>query len=231
RYPIKITQKSSTEKELPGEDGREESSREKEDLKQEKSVELGPDIALVNLIEEKISINETNKPQIGNGQNEREINTDKCKSLIYYQRSTDDNKDGETSIDTKNKGMRNNMERYMNNATIPRKESSSNNYQHKTHNEKNGVLENGVEEFNNVVKIENEDPSEPEKYEQSTLNLACKVWTKRVDEFKRKIKIPCELKDSERREIADVEVNFNNKETLGKDYKRPTGLNPEKEEK
>ncbi|CAG8839959.1 22964_t:CDS:2, partial [Gigaspora margarita] len=182
-----------------GEDGRKESSREKEDLKQEKSVKLGPDIALVNLIEhptkkkeEKISINETNKPQIGNGQNERKINTDECKSLIHYQRSTDDNKDGETSIDTKNKEMRNNMERYMNNATIPRKESSSD----------NDHLENGVEEFNNVVKIENEDLSEPERYKRSTLNLA-----------------------------SNVKVNLNNEETLEKDYKRPTKPNSEKEEK
>ncbi|KAF0519598.1 hypothetical protein F8M41_016597 [Gigaspora margarita] len=99
-------------------------------------------------------------------QNGSKSDTDKCKALIHYQRSTDNKKDGETSIDAKNKGKRNNTE--------------------------------------SLAKV--------------------------VDEFKRKIKIPYELKDPERHEIADVGVNLNNEETLEKDYERPTELNLENKE-
>ncbi|CAG8844327.1 2223_t:CDS:2, partial [Gigaspora margarita] len=135
---------------------------------------------------------------------------------------TDDNKDGETSIDTKNKGMRNNTERYMNNATIPRKESSSDNDQYKTHNEKNGVY-----------------VSHKRPVGKKNLSRACEVWKMGLQSsimwLKLKMRTRVNLRDTnedpKRREIAKVEVNLNNEETLGKDYKRPTEPNSEKEEK
>ncbi|CAG8653826.1 29004_t:CDS:2, partial [Gigaspora margarita] len=169
------------------------------ELKQEKSIKLGPEIALANLIDSYLEVldtwifklRRTSKPVIKKAKHE---------AIKRYSKN----------------GI--GIESDLGSNTANNIESACEIWKKKVEKLKKTTR-----------KSKSENTNEPEKYGKSTLNPACESWTKRVDEFKGMIKYSHELKDLERQEIADEKVNPNGAGTPEKNYERPIEPNSEKE--
>ncbi|KAF0556272.1 hypothetical protein F8M41_015649 [Gigaspora margarita] len=92
------------------------------------------------------------------GQNGSKINTDECKALIHYQRSTDDNEDGKIIFDTESKGSAPGEEGYQ--ELVEREKATAMKLDEEEKKEKSGIY-----------------------LERETLHDACESWLRKVEEF------------------------------------------------